>query len=241
MSETDKFYTLFAQKHPEISKLGTTIQKIVELRGWQPALPLIQPNFERILSELRVFYIPKPMPPGPMLVFPIRDIDGTYPYAQTKPLPGSPCEFNSGGIPMKYCRIGRMEPVGPQWLGNSPEMLQRIILLRMVLLVEGPFDLLACRLLMPEAPVLTPLTKRMGEEHEAYLRMLGITRLYLMYDNEATGKGQASMDYQAKTLTFVPVQKMYCPERVEDPSFALKKLRTAEDLQKRLRAAFSQR
>src|SRR5208337_3186323 len=87
MAEVDKLYALTSKRRAEqgkseITKLGLTAEKIVEARGWGPSLSLIKGNFAQVLADLRAFYVPKNMSPGPAFVFPIQDTDGTFPMAQ---------------------------------------------------------------------------------------------------------------------------------------------------------------
>jgi hypothetical protein len=175
------------------------------------------------------------MQPGPAFVFPIMDVDRESKYAQTNPLAGS-----AFGDKSKYRFIG-VPPIGPVWLGNNRGvMIRKLLQSKQVILVEGAFDLLACRLLVPEIPVLSPLTKRVGPKHLAYLRLLGIKRLYLMFDNElptagrALGAGNLAMIQQSRELSqYFQTQTLLCPS--SDPSEALKSGYTAERLRSMLR------
>lgn len=237
--ETDKLYDRIVAKGGD-DKLTLTRKKIIECRGWQDSLYLTKDNFERVLAELGCFYVPKVMDPGPAFVFPVIDTDRECCYAQTKPLDSSVLSGKS-----KYRFIGT-DPIGPAWLGNTDETLDRVIETGQVVLVEGPFDLLACRVLIPEAPVMSPLTKRVGKEHQAYLRMLGIERVFLMFDNERPreghdlGPGNLAMVQQSKELsTYFAVRVLLCPS--SDPSEALKSGYTAERLKSILRSTIRSR
>jgi hypothetical protein len=172
----------------------------------------------------------------------LRDYKGTINYAQTKPLEGSPL---SGDGKFKYHYIGE-EPKGPRWFGNTPEMLQKVVNSSLLIVVEGPFDLLAARLVAPIAPIMSPLTKTLGKEHIAFIRMLGIKKLILLYDNEkpdlAKGKklgaGNAAAKIQVKEVQEacegrVSVESMTCP--ASDPSKALENFEDAEQLKLLLR------
>jgi len=221
MEKTDAIYEDAVKRGKPFTKLSVTRDKIVEARGWKSALSFIEPNFDSVLTELKIFYVPKALTPGPMFVFPIMDTEGEYNYAQTKPLEGSIYHGK------KYYRLG-VEPVGPQWLGNSLTALRNIVKLGRVALVEGPFDLLACRLLVPAAPVLCPLTKTIGKDHIAYLRMLGIEVTCFLYDNEADLKGYSAGRWQSKDIKEIPMMKsrvLACP--ASDPSQALRNYNTA--------------
>src|SRR6202041_1882975 len=102
----------------------------------------------------------------------------------------------------KYGFLGKKDNVpGPHWFGNSDETLRNIARNRSVGLVEGYYDLLACRLMMPGAPILSTGTKTVNESHIQYLRMLGVKDIHLMFDNEApkgdkdVGAGELSARY----------------------------------------------
>lgn len=231
ITKTDEFYAKNAAKNPGADKLTVTAKKIVEARGWEPALPYIRENFSQVLTELNIFYVPKTYEPGPLFVFPLRDLEGKFPRAQTKPCEGSTL-FGAGS----YHWIGE-KIEGPNWLGNDLATLARILETREVNLVEGPFDLLACRLLAPEVATMSPLTKSISDKHEAYLRMLGVERLNLMFDNERPdiekgkdlGGGNLSMrilKYKIKTME-VAIRLL---EGGDDPAGALKSVTGAGKL-----------
>ncbi len=214
MEKVDALYEDAVKRGKPFTKLSATRDKIIAARGWTPALPTIEPNFDRILTELKVVYVPKVLTPGPMFLFPVMDTEGEINYAQTKPLEGSVYYGR------KYSHLG-IKPVGPLWFGNSLHTIRKIVESGVAGLVEGPFDLLASRLVSPEAPVLTPLTKRIGKEHIAYLRMLGIHTLYFLYDNEASAKGQTAAYLQAQDVkTNMKSVVLRCP--AADPSDALR-------------------
>lgn len=177
---------------------------------------------------------PQGLAAGPAFVFPIIDTDRKVEYAQTMPLEGSVLGGKS-----KYRFIGS-GPVGPTWLGNTDETIQTVVSTGQVVLVEGPFDLLACRVLAPEVPVMSPLTKRLGKGHQAYLRMLGLRRVCLMFDNElpsaghSIGAGNLAMKQHTKELSrYFDVRTLLCPS--SDPSEALKNGYTSEKLRSMLR------
>jgi hypothetical protein len=226
MTETDKLYERIVAKWPEKTKRNQTAKKMVELRAWKPSLRLITKNF-CVLDELNVAYIPKVMVPGPCFLFPLHDVDRTYPYAQVKPLPGSVIQTKA-----KYHFMGT-KPIGPQWMGITRSTTAQIIQTRRVVVVEGAFDCIACRLLCPDVPVLSPLTKKLGAKHVIFLRILGVKDLYLMYDNEASGQGNKAMEVEAQTLSkHFNVHVLLCP--ASDPSEALKSATVAGKLKRML-------
>lgn len=220
------------------TKLSVTRDKIIEMRGWEQATKLIEKNFDRVLTDLKITYIPRQIAPGPMVIFPIRDVDGEYKYAQTKPLEGS--EFFSEA--KKYYYIGT-EPIGPRWLGNDPATIRLILKRKAVAVVEGPYDFLACRLVAPDAPVLCPLSKTLGPKHIAYLRLLGVRELVFMFDNEGSGKGQAAMSFQSRQVQQLPKIKtrmILVGQGIGggDPSKCLTTEEGARQLKKQLESCF---
>jgi hypothetical protein len=228
--ETDNAYAKIVEKLPEGDKLSLTRKKTIESRGWQPSLRLFEKNIERVFNDLKYFYVPRIIAPGPAFVFPIRDVDGGFSCAQTKPLEGSVL-FDAK---RKYNFIGS-EPTSPRWLGNDPETIKRIMKLKAAMCVEGGYDILASRLLCPNLPILSPLTKNLSKKHILYLRMLGVKHLFIMFDNEVDGKDKASegaggisMQQHARMIKTMKVTPLECP--AEDPSAALQDLSTAAEL-----------
>jgi hypothetical protein len=103
-----------------------------------------------------------------------------------------------------------------------------------VCLVEGPFDELACKLLVPDAPVLTPLTKGIGEDHIEYLRILGVDTIVIMFDNEKSGQGRKGMErtkWRIETKFMAGIEVTSVPCAASDPSNALKSEPLAEELE----------
>lgn len=203
-SRTDKVYEKVGRNIWQL-----TAEKMIELRGWKVKEERLIP----ILEELGVYYIPKKLIPGPMFVFPEYDAAGKLTRAQTKPLHDL---FGEG----KYHTLGVKKELflGPVWLGNSDLTLQKVLDTKSVLLVEGPFDLIATRM-ATDLPVMSSLTKSIGEKHEAYLKLLGVKQLYLMLDSDKAGENSSS--YLARNLT-IPTMSLVCPSA--DPSDAFKNI-----------------
>lgn len=201
-ARTDKVYAKVGRNIWQL-----TAEKMIELRSWRVKEEKLIP----ILEELGVYYIPKKLIPGPMFVFPEYDVTGRLTRAQTKPLHDL---FGEG----KYHTLGvkKEQFLGPVWLGNSTPTLQKILDTKSVLLVEGPFDLIATRM-ATDMPVMSSLTKSIGEKHEIYLKLLGVRQLYLMFDSDEAGEKSSS--YLAKTLT-IPTMSLVCPDK--DPSESFK-------------------
>lgn len=159
--------------------------RIMEHRKWEPARPLIESNFDEVLRDLNIFYLPKQVDPGPGIVFPQRDIYGRFTYGKFRPF----YDLVLKAGPAKYAFLGKKDQIqGPIWFGNTDRTLLNIGKARFVILVEGFFDLLACRLLCPDLPILSTGTKSINDEHIYYLQMLGVERIYLMFDNETASK-----------------------------------------------------
>jgi hypothetical protein len=224
MSEADLLYRRITEKAPDKTKESVTVQRIVEARKWGPSLPLYASRFEAAVRQLGCFYVPKVIVPGPAFVFPMRSANGTYPRAQTKPLEGSVLMMEG----MKYRYVGdKNRFIGPNWLGNDLDTLRLIVEKRMAMCVEGAFDLLAVRLMCPGYPILSPLTKRLGKHHIAYLRILGVNRLILMYDREQ--QGEEAMEQQIRQMNgIINASSATCPQK--DPSMALERLNWANGL-----------
>jgi len=220
IKKVDSLYAEATASGHAYTKLSVTRDKIIAIRKWEDSLPLITKNFDRVLQELDCFYIPKTFALGPRIVFPLRDIYGVPTRAQTKPLV-------SDGPKYMYLGLKSKEFRGPCWIGNDQETLRRIITQRRVVLVEGAFDIAACRLVAPDVPSMSPLTKSLGREHQAYLRMLGVDTIHLMFDNEKPkdenydiGGGELSMRALQRDIEEMKVDVMYCPS--SDPSECLK-------------------
>lgn len=238
MRETEALYTRIVNKHGEAKALlPLTADRIVSTRNWEPAMPVIQANLHPVLDELKVFFVPKVMKPGPAIVFPQRDIAGNFTRARLKPL----FDLNVQGSDVKYAALGVKQMwKGPNWFGNSIENSERLLKHKAVVLVEGPFDLLACRLLCPDLPVMSTGTKALSAKHLDYLQIMGVKRILLMWDNEME-KGKSGGNHAMATTTRrleqdgrFSARTLLCPEH--DPSTCLERYSTAFALRNSLRA-----
>ncbi len=192
----------------EKDPISITASKIIEERSW-----IVKPeDLYGAIKDLGFLYIPKKLFPGPMFLFPEIDVEGKL-RAQTKPL-------HSMFGPGKYFSMGvsKDEFTGPIWLGNDPSTISLILKSGFVVLVEGPFDLLAARAMAPSIPIMSSLTKTIGKKHEEYLRILGVKNIYLMYDNDEAGK--KSMDILPNLVKTMKITPLECP--ASDPSDCLK-------------------
>jgi hypothetical protein len=193
---TRNFYTV--RVDPKVGTLlSVTAGKIIEKRGWAPSVSLYRSNLDEIIAELDIMYVPRQMDPGPCVVFPLRDYRNMIVSAKVHPF--YDIDFGSGQV-SKYVVAGAPVAKGtPTWFGDSDRMLEAIVHHRSVLLVEGTYDLLACRLLCPDLPILALGGKRLSDAHIDYLRMLGVQKIRLMFDNDIAkvdqleGSGLAAM------------------------------------------------
>ena len=198
-----------------------TAEKMIQHRKWI----ITEAQLIPVLQELGVYYIPKKMIPGPMFVFPQTDVAGHITRAQTRPLHDL---FGEG----KYHTLGVKKEsfLGPVWMGNSDLTLAKVLETKTLGLVEGPFDLIAVKVVAPGLPFMSSLTKSIGEKHEIYLQILGLKHLYLLFDNETSGAGFNSKAMLSRILK-IPVEALpECPGG--DPSAALEKGTTKNALRK---------
>jgi hypothetical protein len=243
ISSVDKVYNNQEAKGKSGKWLATK-KKIYSERNWESSISLIEKNFESVLEKLNFFYVPKGFEPGPMFVFPQKDVEDEYTRAQTRPLYEI---ISQDGTSSKYRVIGvpKDQFLGPVWLGNDDDTLKLIMEKGHVVLVEGPFDLLAVRLLCPDIPSMSPLTKKIGIDHQAYLRMLGVKTIYLAFDNEEDklteerqrvwGAGFSAMRRLQNDIKQMKVEIVFVPG-ASDPSQCLEKLINATALRKSLRS-----
>jgi hypothetical protein len=207
---------------------------IIELRNWQSVATRIRKTLPAALDALQCFYAPKDWGPGPSIVFPEFDVDGVARQAQIKPMSG---RFGDA----KYFRLGDKDAfMGPIWVGNDRATREAVISSGSVLLVEGPFDLLAVRCVCPRMPSMTPLTKKLGWKHLAWLQMYGVEKVYLMFDNELSEVGGTAMIETTKKLQRrgIAVEMLQCPAK--DASKALESVQKFERLKAVLEGAASQ-
>lgn len=192
-------------------------QKIIKERKWDKVRDLIEDNLRQVVAEHGFMYVPKGFEPGPRFVFPQYDLNDIAMKAQTRPLESDVKYWIAGG---------RENFLGPGWLGTSDRMLNLIMEKKYVMIIEGTFDFIAVRSLVPELPCLCSLTKKIGKKQEAYLRMLGVKDLYLMFDQDEQGK--IAMDITKRTFTHMNVDIVKTPTK--DASEALEVRRHAQIL-----------
>ena len=226
ITAAQQFYAEFVTPKGMGDMFTLAHSRIVEHRKWEPSRVLIEPHFDEVVRDLNIFYLPKQVDPGPGIVFPQRDIHGRFTYGKFRPF----YDLVLKAGPAKYAFLGKKDAIqGPIWFGNTDRTLVNIGRSRMVILVEGFFDLLACRLLVPDLPVMSTGTKSVNDEHIAYLQMLGVERIYLMFDNEvsskptdAEGAGNKAMRIISHTYgkkTGIDFRTIECPQ--DDASLCL--------------------
>ena len=169
------------------------------------------------ILDLQYLYIPIKQEPGPIVLFPEFDLAGVPTRCQSNP------RYELLGN-AKYVTLGVKQDnfFGPVWLGNQDSTLDKIVRLKYVVVCEGPYDLLALRLAAPEVPSLSSLTKKISKDHLDYLRLLGVERVYLMYDNEKSERGGDAMkaiQEEFKDIRDIRIDTLACP--VGDPSECL--------------------
>jgi hypothetical protein len=233
LGQVKEFYTT------KVAPLGgppifeKTAEIVVRERKWAASERMFSAHIAAVLEELSIVYIPKMLKPGPAMLFPMLDVRNRYTLARLWPM----YKLLIRDEPVKYAFMGhRADTVGPTWLGMSYPTIERLMRTRTAVLVEGPFDLLACRLLAQEVPVLSTGTKTWNDQHVAHLRMLGVTTVHVLFDSDEAGEKAASYlsskwnNTLARKLTF---KLLRCP--APDPSDCLTRREWARSLRTDLR------
>lgn len=207
------------------SPAAATAKKVRIIRKWCSAVP--EADLIQACADLEVTFIPSTLTPGPGILFPIRDMRGDVRRAHIR--------VNDETVyGVRYISaVNKERFVGPPWFGSDDVTLEAIIRAQEVIVVEGPMDLLACRVAAPGLPILSPLTKRLGRKHLEWLRILGVTRICPMFDNQPSGL--KAMEDMALTVKDFEVSPLICP--APDPSDALKSYVKFKALQDTLRSA----
>jgi hypothetical protein len=196
------------------SPADTAVRKLIQYRGWCPQVS--QAAIRRVVEELEIIYVPKGLGPGPGILFPMRDLTGEVLRLHIRLLDDGPERFK-----MKYMSLidDKERFLGPAWLGADEPTLQAIIATGEVLIVEGPLDLAAVRIMNCPVPSLSPTTKKLTDDHWDYLRVLGVQRLYTLLDNEQSQVGEKAAHWMGRNPYGIEVAECRCP--VKDPSDAL--------------------
>jgi hypothetical protein len=207
----DQVRELYATKGSP-TLLAKTAEVIIKLRVWEATEHMFRGRMEAVLEELAIVYVPKIMPPGPGILFPMLDVRDRYTLGRFAPM----YELRIGNEIAKYAFLGKKaDTVGPTWLGMSHATIELILDCRFAVLVEGPFDLLACKLIALDVPVLSTGTKSFNEMHIDHLRMLGCKVLHVMFDNDDAGEKAAS--YLARTWNASVLSRKYA--NIVEPVF----------------------
>lgn len=206
----ERYYRLAIKLNRIESVAKITAKKVMKIRGWCGLVSMA--DLQRAVEDLEVIYVPEGVSPGPGLLFPIRDVSGDIRRAHIR--------VNDETVyGVRYISaVDRSRFVGPPWAGNDDATLAAIIQTGHVLVMEGPLDLLAIRAIEPGVPTLCSLTKKLGKLHWSYLRMLGVSKIYVMFDNELKGDEAAENTQQRhKDFDVIPLT---CPAK--DPAECLK-------------------
>lgn len=216
----ERYYRLAIQIKKIETVAKTTAKKVMQIRGWHASIP--QDQLVKAVEDLEVIYVPTGMTPGPGLLFPVRDVSGEVRRAHIR--------VNDETVyGVRYISaVDRSRFVGPPWIGTDDATLAAIIQTGHVLVMEGPLDLLAIRTIEPNVPAICSLTKKLGKLHWSYLRMLGVSRIYVMFDNEA--KGEEATEAAARRHKDFEITPITCPAK--DPAECLKTLMKTNALRK---------
>jgi hypothetical protein len=154
--------------------------------------------------------------------FPIYDPAGLCPMAQIR---WSKPSLHKN---MKTMFIGTASELnGPKWCGMTQDTVRQIMERRQLLLVEGPFDQMACRVALgSDYPVVSCFGSLLTHQHIQDLQILGVRKIVLMFDADEAGERGAKI-LRDKALPF-RVEKLKCP--ASDPSDCLQDERTFRTL-----------
>jgi hypothetical protein len=220
----ERFYRLAIKLGKVKTPAETTLKKVMKIRGWCSMVP--QGNLLKAIQDLELVYVPEGLAPGPGLLFPIRDVSGEIKRAHIR--------VNDEEVyGVRYISaVDRSLFIGPPWLGTDDATLAGIIQTGEVMVMEGPVDLLAIRTMEPRLPAICSLTKKLGRLHWDYLKMLGVSKVYMMFDNEA--KGDAAVESAEQRHTDFEIVHVTCPAK--DPAKCLESIIKTRTLQKTLSA-----
>jgi hypothetical protein len=216
ISSLDKVYEAAIRADKIKSVATVTVKKMMSFRGWSPKI--LTANLLEVVESLGVAYVPNDIVPGPAFLFPIPDVTG-----EPKRIVLRLCDETA--YDTRHIDAGdKTKFIGPSWFGVEEATIARVIQSRAVLLVEGPFDLLAVRTMAPSFPVLCPLGKRITPGHLDYLRILCVEKVITLWDADAGGRSASSRDIKGfRTLNLSLGSRMNC----KDPADALKTYESA--------------
>jgi hypothetical protein len=214
VADLEKVYEQGIRAGKIVSPTDTAVRKLMHYRGWCGAVP--QDALRRVIEQLEIVYVPRGIGPGPGLLFPIRDLTGEVVRLHIRLLEDGPDIYK-----MKYMSLidDKESFLGPAWIGADEATLTAIIKTGEVLIVEGPLDLAAVRILDCPIPSLSSTNKKLSDDHWDYLRVLGVKTLYPMLDNEQSKVGEKAADWMTRNPYGIKVVPCTCPTK--DPSAAL--------------------
>lgn len=231
-AEVGAWWDKFAVEKPEERcRHEIASERIGNRRGWKPSQTLWRTNLAALLEECGVLYVPKPMFAGPAAVFPLFDHERRLTHLRLNPFYEI---LGQDGALMKYIKTGKGKDAhDPAMFGQSLQTITAMIKYRSVLFVEGYYDLLACRLLHPDVPVLSTGSKSINDKQRWFCQMAGVRKLHVMFDRDSAGETASKIvrhvtAKKERTLNLEVVEHL-CP--APDPSAALQDLRSAKGLQ----------
>ena len=201
-----------------------TCEKLITFRHWDSTMDELRP----VLEQSGVRYIPTPLLTEPAFLFPIVSPQGNMTLAQVRYV--RPVGLSE----MRYQTIGQMSwHFGPLWFGMDEVTRSLIVQSRIVMIVEGPMDVLACRVILgPNVPVICGLGKTLTAKHETDLHLLGVRKVLCMWDQDEAGSS-------AKMPETIPERvRLRCPTK--DPSDCLKSLELGKRLYNEVQLGYSQ-
>ena len=243
LQEIDNFYEELNHK---LTPAQIAADKIVQQRGWTPTFSLIKDTLVPTIQELDIRYIPKQMKLGPGVFFPIYDHERRPLHARLNPF----YELESLNGLMKYAMVGKdKDHRNHSLFGQSLQCITNMIKYRSVLFVEGYYDLLAARLLHPEAAVLSTGQKSINDKQIWFCRMAGIERVLVLFDRDEKNAGKkgagAGRDATRQLIARMPkdhpgIEFVDCGYAIgaDDPSDCLKDRLVAERFQQSLKMWF---
>jgi hypothetical protein len=159
--------------------------------------------------------------------FPIYDPSGGLPMAQLRW--SKPSLHKS----IKTSFIGNASELeGPKWCGMSPSNVRQIIQQKELLLVEGPFDRMACQIALDSNyPVLSLFGCHLTLHHIQDLQILGVNKVKIMFDDDNSGNAA----YQTLKNQRLPFRISKLKSPAADPSDCLKDEKTFRTLTNLLR------
>lgn len=211
----------YASKNIEMYQ--ESAKRLIKFRGWDATVEEVAP----VLKEADVFFIPSGILEEPGFGFPINEPECCFMtllhVRYLRPL--MPIGIKAKTIGFKNAMAG------PSWFGMDKKTLNQIITQKSVLIVEGPMDLIACRVILgPNIPVLSVLGRTISRRHELDLHLLGVESVYSMWDQDAAGRSAKIPDSISRKVY------LRCPSN--DPSDCLKSLQLAKQLHREVNLVF---